>query len=51
MKLSKESIQSIDSYLKHEGFVYVDIRMEMVDHVANAVEEKMEVEKFFLTQD
>ncbi|WP_264560066.1 hypothetical protein [Flavobacterium sp. N2270] len=44
MKLSKESIQSIDNYLKHEGFVYVDIRMEMVDHVANAVEEKMEVE-------
>ncbi len=44
MKISKENIQSIDNYLKHEGFVYVDIRMEMVDHVANAVEEKMEVE-------
>ena len=44
MKLSKENIQSIDNYLKHEGFIYVDIRMEMVDHIANAVEGKMEVE-------
>ncbi|WP_430399742.1 hypothetical protein [Flavobacterium sp.] len=44
MKLSKENIQSIDNYLKHEGFIYVDIRMEMVDHIANAVEEKMEAE-------
>jgi hypothetical protein len=44
MKLSKENIQSIDNYLKHEQVVYFDIRMEMVDHIANAVEEKMEVE-------
>lgn len=44
MKLSKENIQSINNYLKHEGFVYVDIRMEMVDHVANAVEQKMVAE-------
>jgi len=45
MKLLKENIQSIDNYLKHQGFEYFDIRLEMVDHVANAVEEKMEVEK------
>lgn len=44
MKLTKENIQSIDAYLKHEQFVYFDIRMEMVDHVASGVEEIMEDE-------
>lgn len=44
MKLNKENIQSIDNYLKQDGFKYFDIRMEMVDHVANAVEEQMNME-------
>jgi hypothetical protein len=44
MKLTKENIQFIDNYLKNSEVVYYDIRMEMLDHVATAVEQKMEVE-------
>ena len=45
MKLTKDEIQFIDSYLKKEGIIYADIRYEMVDHIACAVEEKMEAQK------
>ena len=44
MKLTKEYIQFIDNYLKNSEVVYYDIRMEMLDHVATAVEQKMEAE-------
>lgn len=44
MKLAKENIQFIDNYLKNSGVVYYDIHMEMLDHVATAVEQKMESE-------
>ncbi len=44
MKLTKENIQFIDNYLKNSQVIYYDIRMEMLDHVATAVEQKMEVE-------
>lgn len=44
MKLSQENIQFIDRYLKNSGVEYFDIRMEMLDHVATAVEQKMETE-------
>jgi len=44
MKLSKENIQFIDTYLKNSGVFYFDIRMEMLDHIATAVEDKMETE-------
>lgn len=44
MKLSKENIQFIDNYLKNSEVIYYDIRMEMLDHVATAVEQKMEAE-------
>jgi len=36
-----EDIQFIDCYLLNSGIVYKDIRVEMIDHVATAVEEKM----------
>lgn len=42
MKLSLEEIQFIDNYLKNSGVFYVDIRTEMLDHVATAVESKMQ---------
>ncbi|ESU29979.1 hypothetical protein FLJC2902T_04640 [Flavobacterium limnosediminis JC2902] len=45
MKLEKEDISFIDNYLKKEGITYSDIRYEMVDHIASAVEEKMEVQQ------
>lgn len=44
MSLSKENIQFIDNYLKNNEVIYYDIRMEMLDHVASAVEQKMETE-------
>lgn len=44
MKLSPEEIQFIDNYLKKSDVVFVDIRSEMVDHIASAVETKMEKE-------
>jgi len=39
-KLSIENIQFIDRYLSHE-IIFTDIRAEMVDHVASAIEHKM----------
>ncbi len=44
MKLTTENIKFIDNYLKNSEVIYYDIRMEMLDHVATAVEEKMEAE-------
>jgi hypothetical protein len=44
MKLSTENIQFIDNYLKNSEVVYYDIRLEMLDHISSAVEQKMEQE-------
>ncbi|MFC6877359.1 hypothetical protein ACFQZF_03210 [Flavobacterium myungsuense] len=44
MKLSQENIEFINSYLKNNQVVYLDIRFEMIDHIAAAIEAKMEVE-------
>ncbi len=44
MKLSKENIQFIDTYLQNHDVFYVDVRFEMIDHIASAVEEKMQNE-------
>ena len=44
MSLSSENIKFIDNYLQNSEVIYYDIRMEMLDHVATAVEQKMEVE-------
>ena len=38
MKLTKENIQFIDNYLENSGVKYIDIRFEMTDHVATALE-------------
>jgi hypothetical protein len=38
MKLNKEDIQFIDTYLENSDIVFADIRMEMVDHVASGIE-------------
>lgn len=37
-KLSNEQIQFIDNYLYNSGVRYIDIRSEMTDHVATALE-------------
>lgn len=44
MKLTKENIVFIDNYLQNSGVFYYDVRVEMLDHVATAVEKKMEEE-------
>lgn len=44
MKLSKEQIEFIDTYLKNTNVFYVDIRFEMIDHIASTVEETMQSE-------
>ncbi len=44
MKLTTDNIHFIDNYLKNCEVIYYDIRMEMLDHVATAVEQKMEAE-------
>jgi hypothetical protein len=38
-KLTAEQINFIDSYLLNSGVRYIDIRFEMTDHVATALEE------------
>ena len=40
MKLTDSEIKFIDNYLKTSGVEYLDIRYEMTDHVATALEEK-----------
>lgn len=44
MKLEKEEIKFIDNYLMKSGVEYLDIRYEMIDHIASAIEEKMVTE-------
>lgn len=38
MKLTADNIKFIDSYLTNSGIKYIDIRMEMTDHIATALE-------------
>lgn len=44
MKLTSEQIQFIDKYLLKSEIFFVDTRMELTDHIASAVEEKMQSE-------
>ena len=44
MKLSTREIQFIDNYLQKHDVIFVDIRAEMIDHIATAVEDKMDKE-------
>ena len=41
MKLTKEQIQYIDDYLRQSGVVYWDVRLELLDHIATGIEEKI----------
>ena len=45
MNLTLENITFIDNYLKNSEVIYYDIRMEMLDHVATAIEQKMNSEQ------
>ncbi|WP_458628187.1 hypothetical protein [Winogradskyella sp. PC D3.3] len=41
MKLTKEDIQFIDNYLIKNEVKYWDVRLELLDHIVSAVEDKM----------
>ncbi len=41
MELTKPQIQRIDSFLERLGCEYIDIRYEMVDHIATEIENKV----------
>ena len=43
-KLTPQNIQFIDNYFKNSEVIYYDIRMEMLDHVATALEHTMQAE-------
>ena len=45
MKLTKDDIVFIDTYLKNHNVIYLDIRYEMIDHIATGVEAKMNSEQ------
>ncbi len=42
MKLIKEEIQFIEEYLIKNGVKYWDVRLELLDHIVSAVEDRME---------
>jgi hypothetical protein len=46
MKLTKQNIQFIDNYLKSKGISYLDIRLEMIDHIACEMETKISSHDF-----
>jgi hypothetical protein len=41
-KLTKDNIAFIDNYLSHSGIKYLDIKLEILDHVATGIEEDMQ---------
>ena len=41
MKLSKENLQFIDTYLENSSVTFIDVRMELTDHVASAIEQEL----------
>lgn len=42
-KLTKQNIQFIDSYLKKRGIKYLDVRVELIDHLSTDFEEYSKV--------
>lgn len=42
MSLSKDELQFIDTYLKNSDVIYTDVRMELIDHIATAIEMELE---------
>ncbi|ADR20670.1 hypothetical protein MATR_17050 [Marivirga tractuosa] len=42
MTLSTEQIAQIKSWISKRGFTHTDVQYEIIDHVASAIEEKME---------
>jgi len=41
MKLSKQQLEHLRPFIRQQGFTAVDLQMEIIDHVACSIEEKM----------
>ena len=41
MNLNKEQLHQIKEFIAQRGFKDVDVQMEILDHVASSVEDKM----------
>lgn len=44
MQLSQQQLEEIKQFVLSKGFVYLDVQMEIIDHVASALEERMEAD-------
>lgn len=42
MRLSKEELQFIDTYLVNSDVNYIDVRLELTDHISTAIEQELE---------
>lgn len=42
MRLSNEELQFIDTYLENSSINYIDIRLELTDHIATTIEHELE---------
>lgn len=51
MKLTKEQLARIRSFIQQKGFNYIDVQMEILDHVASSVEERMEADQHLKFED
>lgn len=45
MQLTKEQIQKVEKYLHNKYFDFIDLKVEVLDHIISDVEEKMRLEK------
>ena len=45
MKLTKNQIQQLHTFIKSKGVVWYDVRIEIVDHFANAIKNQLENNK------
>ena len=41
MKLSQEQIQQVEDYLKNKDVEYIDLHLEVLDHISTAIESEM----------
>ena len=45
MELTNEELQQVENYLDKKDITFIDIRMEVFDHIVSDIEAKMETEK------
>lgn len=41
MKLNEQQLQHLRTFIRQQGFTAIDLQMEIIDHVACSIEEKM----------